>query len=151
VSLTFPYARFQVQQPLLTLGGRRERPRPVVGITVIGPTDSRYVHGLLDTGADDTLFPEALAQKIGIDLSNAPTLTGAGFGMVAHPVRLAEVVLRLTDCREQREWKALVGFTAAKMRQPLLGYAGLLQFFSATFHGDREVVELITNTTYPGT
>jgi hypothetical protein len=66
-------------------------------------------------------------------------------------VRYAEVTLRIADNQEQREWKAWVGFTAARLRQPLLGYAGFLQYFTATFHGDREEVELTVNPTYPGT
>jgi hypothetical protein len=71
--------------------------------------------------------------------------------MTPYTVRLAEVTLRLAGNNEQREWKAWVGFTAAPLRQPLLGYAGFLQFFTATFHGDREEVELAVNVTYAGT
>src|SRR2546421_406564 len=83
--------------------------------------------------AAPTLFRATLGPVLGMDLTTAPTLEGGGFGMVAHPIPLAEVVLRLTAGREQREWRAWVGFTAAKLRQPLLGYAGLLQFFTVTF------------------
>jgi hypothetical protein len=32
----------------------------------------------------------------------------------------------------------------------LLGFAGFLQFFTATFRGDREEVELAVNVLYPG-
>jgi hypothetical protein len=56
-----------------------------------------------------------------------------------------------TDTREQREWPAWVGSTSARLRQPLLGYAGFLQFFTATFEGDREEVLLTINASYPGT
>lgn len=150
MSLRFPYRRFRVRQPLLTLGGRRERPRPIIGVTVIGPADNRYVHGLLDNGADDTVFPDTLATTLGIDLSNAPTLVAAGLGMVPHTVHLAEVTLRLAGMNEQREWKAWVGFTSAKLRQPLFGYAGFMQFFTATYHGDLEEVELAVNGSYAG-
>ena len=52
---------------------------------------------------------------------------------------------------EQREWPAWVGFTAASMPYPVLGFAGFLQFFTATFHGEREEVELTINGLYPGT
>jgi hypothetical protein len=31
------------------------------------------------------------------------------------------------------------------------GYAGFLQFFTTTFHGDRELAELTVNSAYPGT
>jgi hypothetical protein len=150
MSLRFPYRRFRVKQPLITLGGRTERPRPVIGLTVTGPADSRYIHGLLDSGADDTVFPDALAVKLGIDLTNAPIIDAAGLGMTIYAVRLAEVILRLADNSERREWQAWVGFTSARMRQPLLGHAGFLQFFTTAFHGDVEEVELTVNATYPG-
>jgi hypothetical protein len=150
VSLHFPYKRFMVKNPLPSLAGRLERPRPILTVTLIGLAGSRSEDALLDTGADDTLFPEALATLIGLDLSQAPQGSGAGFGMHAATVRYAEVTLRIADNQEQREWKAWVGFTSARLRQPLLGYAGVLQFFTATFHGDREEVELTVNATYPG-
>jgi hypothetical protein len=105
----------------------------------------------LDTGADDTLFRESVAAQIGVDLSNAPVRSGAGFGMHTATVRYAEVTLRVADNNERREWKAWVGFTSAPLRQPLLGYAGFLQFFTATFFGEREEVELTINSTYRGT
>jgi hypothetical protein len=58
--------------------------------------------------------------------------------------------LRLTDGVERREWPAWVGFSPAIQRS-LFGFAGFLQFFTATFHGDYEKVELTTNRLYPGT
>ena len=61
MSLRFPYKRFKVKNPLPSLAGRRERPRPMVTVTVIGPAGSHSGDALLDTGAGDTLFPEALA------------------------------------------------------------------------------------------
>jgi hypothetical protein len=56
----------------------------------------------------------------------------------------------MTDGKEQREWPAWVGFTPAKLQSPLLGFAGFLQFFTATLRGDREEVELTINSLYPG-
>jgi predicted aspartyl protease len=151
MSMVFPYRRFRVKHPLPTLGGRTERPRPVIGVSIIGPSDSRLLVALLDTGADDTVFPEALAAKIGIDLTQAPTVEAAGVGLTPVKVRLAEVTLRIAGNSERRQWRAMVAFSPAAMRQPLLGYAGFLQYFTATFHGDREEVELVVNPSYPGT
>jgi len=71
--------------------------------------------------------------------------------MAGTVVRYAEVVPRNTDGREYREWTARVGFTAVALRRPLLGFAGVLQFFTATFHGDLEQVELAVNSNYMGT
>jgi hypothetical protein len=59
--------------------------------------------------------------------------------------------LRLTDGVEFREWPALVGFSPALVSQVLFGLTGGLQFFTATFHGDRAEIELSVNPSYPGT
>jgi hypothetical protein len=57
----------------------------------------------------------------------------------------------LTDGKESREWPAIVGFTPARIPYPMLGFAGCLQFFTTTFHGDLEAVDLTINRLYPGT
>jgi hypothetical protein len=151
MALRFPFKIDQVQHPVLSLGGRWVRPRPVIGVTLIGPSDSRLRLGLLDTGGDDTLFPESLAPILGIDLTNAPESMGRGVGLGGVPLRYAQVGLRITDGKEFREWTGWVGFTSASLYYPILGFAGCLQFFTATFHGDREEVELAVNRFYPGT
>ena len=106
---------------------------------------------MLDTGADDSVFPIWVAARIGIDLTSASVGNAGGVGLPSVQVCFAEVVLRVTDQREQYEWRAWVGFTPAPLRHALLGFAGFLQFFTATFHGDREEVELAVNSLYPGT
>ena len=55
------------------------------------------------------------------------------------------------DGIEFREWPAWVGFTNAPLPHATLGFAGCMQFFTTTFHGDREEVELAVNGLYPGT
>ena len=151
MTMHFRYYRYRAIQPIPTLGGRKDRPYPEVNVSLVGPTDTRVVRGLLDTGADDTIFPESWAALIGLDLTGAPagTFTGAVPGVVS--VRYAKATLRLAANGERREWTALVGFTSVPLRRALLGYAGFLQFFTATFHGDREEVELAVNSLYPGT
>ena len=86
-----------------------------------------------------------------MDLTNAPTSTGTAIGMGKVPLRYAEVTLRITDGKEQREWRGWAGFTSARLHYNTLGFAGCLQFFTATFHGDIEEVELNVNPAYPGT
>src|SRR5439155_8219908 len=103
-----------------------------------------------DPGADDTVFRDRDAVNAGIDLTNAPIMTAGGVGGATSLVRYAQVRLRLSDGKESREWPAWVGFTASPLRQPLLGIAGCLQFFDATFRGGREEVELVVNALYPG-
>jgi hypothetical protein len=70
-------------------------------------------------------------------------------GLVSY--RYGLVRLRITDGQEMREWEAWIGFTPARLRYPILGFAGCLQFFTATFHGDQEEVTLAVNALYSGT
>lgn len=151
MSLRYRYRPVRAAHAVLALGGRWVRPRPLIGVTLIGPVHSWLSEALLDTGADDTVFPESLAAKIGLDLTSAPTGSGTGVGLASVPLRYAQLVLRITDGHEYRQWPAWVGFTATPLRRPLLGFAGFLQYFTATFHGDREEVELAVNSLYPGT
>jgi predicted aspartyl protease len=118
---------------------------------MIGPRKTVPLEGLLDTGADDTIFPQNLANSIGIDLTNAPVGRLTTATLTNATVLYAQVLLRMTDGREQREWPAWVGFTPVQLQSPLLGFAGFLQFFTTTFRGDREEVELTVNSFYPGT
>ena len=122
----------------------------MVCATAIGPVNARPIDALIDTGSDETLLDEKLALIIGVDLANAPRLPCAGMGGQICIARFAQVTLRLTDGIEFREWPALVGFVAG-LRRSVLGFGGCLQFFTATFHGDREVVDLEINQLYPGT
>ena len=151
MALTFPYAFYPGPGPVWPLNGRPGRPRPVINVAVVGPTGTQAAEALLDTGADDTVFPDWVAGLIGLDLTNAPTRSASGVGLVAAPIRYAEVLLRLSDGRENREWPARVGFTPAPLKRGLLGFAGFFQFFTATFDGHREQVELAVNALYPGT
>jgi predicted aspartyl protease len=149
--MRFHYQLDRSRQAVVSLGGRWVRPRPLITVSLVGPTSTYVNLALLDTGADDTIFPERVAHAIGIDLTGAPVGMAGGIGARVIPVRYAEVQLRLTDGRELREWTAWVGFTSIGLRWPLLGFAGCLQFFTATFLGDREEVELAVNSLYRGT
>jgi hypothetical protein len=151
MSLSFPYLQVAMGRPIVSLGGKLHRPRPVIGVSIGGPDGTIPYDGLLDTGSDDVLFPEDVAALIGIDLINAPQGMIGGLGRGALPVRYAEATLRIADNQERREWRAWVGFVPVVRRYALLGFAGFLQYFTATFHGDREEVELTVNGLYPGT
>jgi hypothetical protein len=92
-----------------------------------------------------------MAALVGIDLVNAPQRTFSGIGQAPVPVKYAQVTLRMADAKERREWPAWVGFTPALTNYALLGFAGCLQYFDATFYGALEEVELLVNPLYPGT
>jgi len=105
---------------------------------------------LLTPVADDTVFPEWIAGTLGVDLAQAPHGQGAGVSLATAPIRYAEIALRVASGTELREWKPWVGFSSA-IKQPLLGFAGFLQFFTTTLVGDLEEVTLTVNSLYPGT
>ncbi len=149
--MRFPYKITRVGRPALTLGGRWVRPQPLIHLGVVAPAGTLAVLGILDTAADETVFPDYVAAKLGIDLAGAPTGGSSGVGGIPVPLRFAQIKLRLAGGGEFKEWPAWVGFTSLPIRYPMLGFAGFLQFFTATFHGDREQVELVVNSLYPGT
>ena len=147
--MEFPYKRFALTTP--AAGGRVYRAKPIILATLIGPTGSVPHDCLVDPGADDTVFPEAFATQAGIDPTSAPTGRASGVGMVGATPRFALVTLRVADAAERREWLAWVGFTSTPLRRPLLGMAGFLELFTATFHGDTERLVLAVNSRYAGT
>jgi hypothetical protein len=149
--MRFQYKPIQTTAPVVSLNGRQDRPRPIAPITLIGPTNSKLTVGHVDSFSDDTVFPEQYAIYCGIDLTNAPRGTAAGIGQNPVPVKYAQVTLRMADRTEQREWTGWVGFSPVLHNYALLGFAGCLQYFTTTFYGDLEEVELIVNSLYPGT
>ena len=152
MTMQFPYHRLRRRTPSVPLGGALFQARPLIPVTLLGPAGATVNLALVDSGADETVFEESVAHKLGIDLSNAPSATAGGVGAPgAVGVRYAQVTLRIADQHERREWVGWVGFTAARLMTPLLGFTGFLQYFTAVFHGDREVVELTVNSLYPGT
>jgi hypothetical protein len=151
MSLRYRYRVFPMPRSIWTLGGRWVRPRPVITVTVVGPTGTAVREGILDPAADDTVFPDAMATILGLDLTNAPLGEASGVGKIPVALRYAEVTLRITDGREQRQWQARVGFTTVPLNRALLGFAGFLQFYTAVFRGDLEEVELTVNSLYQGT
>jgi hypothetical protein len=147
--MTFPYTPGALAVPALP-GVRAVRSHPIVAVAVFGPSGSWPIDGLLDSAADDTVFPESVAQRVGLDLTNAPVRFSQGVHAGGSGIRFARVKLRIADHLERREWETWVGFAATRMNFPLLGQAGFLQFFTAAFFGDREVAELTVNAAYPG-
>ena len=151
MTMRFPYQLGRRQTASISLNGRWVQPRPIITVTLVGPNRSWAGVARVDTAADETVFSDSVATTIGIDLTTAPAGRCEAFGGVSYPVRFAIVTLRLADGVERHEWQGWVGFTPAPMRIPLLGFGGCLQYFVATCHGDREIVELTVNSLYPGT
>jgi hypothetical protein len=105
---------------------------------------------VVDPAADDTVFPLDTATRIGAILRPDSGHRVRWRGQL-HPLRFGDVELVLSTNGTSFRWPAVVGFSPAALRYPILGQAGCLQFFDARFLGVDLVVELEANPSYPGT
>ena len=126
--------------------------RPLVPVTLLGPTGRRrfFPRALLDPGADDTVFPLAIAGLIGValrpDSGHALRWRGQGYAL-----RFGDVSIELSDGVEVWRWSAVIGWSPAPLRYPILGLAGCLQFMDACFLGESRIAQLEANGSFPGT
>jgi hypothetical protein len=145
------YTPCPVRTPIPALGGATSIPRPLLAVRVTGPSGSRLRDGLLDTGADETILDPSVAALIGVDLARAVEreINLVGRGRIR--CRYVSVQLRITDgVAETYEWDAVVGFAPFPLLRGLLGYAGFLRFFAASFRGADHEVALLPNAAFAG-
>ena len=67
-----------------------------------------------------------------------------------HPLRFGDVELVLADDASVCRWAAVVAFSPATIRYPILGTSGCLQFFDVRFLGADRMAELDPNRSYSG-
>jgi hypothetical protein len=125
--------------------------RPLIPVTIIGPggLTRDFGRAVLDPAADDTVFPLDTTRRIGARL-HSDTGHRVRWRGQPHPLRFADVELLLTDGISTWRWHAVVGFSPAPLRYPILGQAGVLQFIDARFLGADLLIELETNRTFAG-
>jgi hypothetical protein len=119
--------------------------RPEVTIDVVGPRGVETIQALVDTGSDETVFPASLASVLGVPLDHASAGSASAVG--GHVVQLTPgvVLLQLVGDDQTYRWQALVGFLEVKNPEDevaLLGYAGFLEYFRATFNSEAYELEL---------
>jgi len=150
--LRFPLRGFRSSTPIPSLRGGLIRCKPVIPITIFGPRGQQARLALIDTGSDDVVFPIALANHLGIDLSQAPQRQSQGVGSAGGvPVLFAPVILSLSDSVQTVRWRATVGFTSASLRFCVFGIAGGLEFFQTLLDVPKNILELHPNSTLPAT
>jgi hypothetical protein len=67
-----------------------------------------------------------------------------------YPMRYGRVVIELTDDEGNvLAWPAIVAFSRAPLRYPLLGICGCLEYLDVKFLGAERVVELQRNASFP--
>jgi hypothetical protein len=149
--LRFTFRAYRSPSPIPSLAGSTIRYKPVIPMTIIGPGSQETSFVLIDPGSDDIVFPAALAQRIGVDLAQAPQRHSQGVGATqAVPVLYAPVILVVSDSVQTVRWRGIVGFVSVPLRFPLFGIAGGLQFFRTTLDGVREL-ELVPDPSLPVT
>lgn len=152
--LQFPYQSEPLRgsPPPSLRPGATVRWRPLIPVRLIGPAgQSRYfTKALLDTGSDDTVFPMGVAVLLGIRLQDATGHVVRWRGQ-GYQLRFGNVDLELTDGGSSLRWTAMIAFSDAPIRYPLLGNSGCLEFFDAKFFGEDRLVQLEANPAHPGT
>jgi hypothetical protein len=155
--LSFPY----LDEPLTgppppsLPAGAAVRWRPLVPVDILGPSGlvRHFGRAVLDPGADDTVFPLDTGRRLGVRLRPDTGHRIRWRGQL-HPLLFGDVELVLADDSSECRWPAVVAFSPAPLRYPILGIFGIcgcLVFFDGRFLGADWVAELDPNRSYPGT
>lgn len=124
--------------------GKSVRKKPILPITVTGRAGSFHGPILLDTGSDDIVFPDHIAARIGLDLSQAPQRQAVGVG--GNPpslLRYGPVQLEFNDGRQSCRWNAEIAFAKSPMRIAIFGIAGGLEYFITRIDFGQMDIEMI--------
>ena len=150
--MIFPIRRFPLSRPDPVHPDRRYRLRPVIPLLVAGPGGRVLCSPTVDTGAASILLPRADGDRIGItSFVSTGTLFGVGTSRSAPlTVDYAEVLLRVWQGDEVCQWKAVVGFTEARMSSDgLFGIFGGLEYFHTTLDVFANQLSLIPRVSLP--
>jgi hypothetical protein len=143
--MIFPYVRYRVDESLAIPSG--EIARPEVKINLIGPNAIVEAAGLIDTGADQVFVPVRLAKMLGVEI-DLNALEGAK-GVGGHELRMwpGEIEIEIFADGGSYRWSVNAGFIESddNLAPALLGHAGFLEYFQATFDGEAQTIELIPN------
>jgi predicted aspartyl protease len=126
--------------------------RPEIEVSIQGPSGSATYIGLVDTGSDNTIFPKSIADDLGISLEKAPTPASKTFGGHSVELLVGEAVLRLEASDDVVAWRTLLNFydfPEQNEEAVILGHAGFLDYFTATFDGKDGLLTLVPNDELP--
>ncbi len=126
--------------------------RPIISLRIIGPKSEARWDALVDTGADETLLPLSLAEVLKIELDQQLTSEAAGISGDRLRIYYGDVEFRVAADDEVVSWKTTVGFVefgAADDEVKILGHGGCLDYFTATFDGEKAELELVPNGLLP--
>ena len=117
--------------------------RPIVPVRLLGP-NRRWstIDALIDTGSDITLFPERLAERLGVNLTGiAEVPLTSALGTIA-TYRAVELTLELRRFPDTMRWQGVVGFLPRHVTYGLLGTRGFFEFFDVQYSACRRFTEI---------
>jgi hypothetical protein len=126
--------------------------RPEIPVTIEEPAGSATYAGMVDSGSDNTILPRSIADLLGIEVERASGPAAIAFGGRRIPLLAGEAILHLSRDGESLRWKAPVCFFEFPQddeESVLLGHAGFLEYFTATFDGKLCILTLIANHEMP--
>ena len=120
-----------------------DRSRPIIPLVLEScGGDRTLVDALVDSGADVTLFSEAIADTLGVDLSNVPELPIRSPLGHAGTYRTIELTLELRRYPDILRWTGLVGFVPPRLQYGLLGTRGFFEFFAMHYDEPQGFLEI---------
>ncbi len=144
--MTFPYRAYEVLPTPSIPNGILHR--PVIPVRVSGPAGDQVILGLVDTGSDVSVLPAFLLDLLGVQTSGEQGhFRGVGGQFVT--ALYAEVGLALDHGDGLCRWSAKIGFLDGH-DVAILGHAGFLEYFDATFKTARRRLTLKPNNRFPG-
>lgn len=126
--------------------------RPEIPVTVIGPSGLASYIGLVDTGSDNTIFPKSVADYLGIATIIKSGPQAIVFGGQRIQMFEGRATLKIESDGESLRWNVPISFfdfAAPDAEVVILGHAGFLDFFTATFDGNRCELQLVANEDFP--
>jgi hypothetical protein len=147
--MIFPY------QPVIVAGPGGdflELLRPEIEVSIVGRSGMATFVGLVDTGSDNTIFPKSIADDLGIPLTPSSSPPAKSFGGHSIPLSAGTVLLQLASDEIIVRWQSMINFydfDSPELETVILGHAGFLEFFSATFDGKDGTLTLTPNDEIP--
>jgi hypothetical protein len=126
--------------------------RPEVPITILGSAASGTYVGLVDTGSDNTILPKSIADDLGIATQATTGPAASVFGGSRVELLAGKAILRLEAESTILTWETAVyffDFPSADEETLILGHAGFLEYFTATFDGKAAELTLVANDDLP--
>ena len=133
--MKFPYLKLPSVDPKLKWVAR-----PYIQIKLTGLKDYRIGYALIDSGADRCLFNIEIAEKIGLDLTEAPEEIFGGIEGGKLIVKLHKIKIQIVGMSEEIE--VIAGFVKSSGVTAILGQEGFFDRFRIKFERDHGVVEI---------